>query len=358
MGTLTSFFGGGGGGVFLPHFALTAFSGTWVADLDGQVCVHVIGGGGAGISSNDGTGGAAGGYTRKIFDVVSGDTFTYTTGRGGRSSSQAGLSSSFTNSSSITLTANGGSGGSAGTDISPTGGTASGGDVNVTGGSAGSRASGNQRTGGGAVGIFELDGGTGYSSGNVTTSSSTNHLTTGGAGVGGRSASVYGISTGQGGGSGGGGSGGPSLTPSDDNYRGTNVDVVFRGGPALISKPETCKNLFRFIPDFGKGGTTQILFTSSGKSASSEPAGIGGGGASASFRADGLFSGQDGGPFGGGGAGGDSRPGGNGGWGGGGGAGFAGTQVINYDAPGGFGSVTLSGGLGGPGIIFVEYLSA
>lgn len=354
MGTLTSFFGGGGG-AFLPHFILTSglvSSGSWSVDLDGQICVHVIGGGGAGITNNRGTGGSAGGYCRKIFDVNSGDSFTWTQGTGGKTSGASGTASSFTNGSTITLTANGGSGGTSSYGVRPNGGTASGGDVNVTGGKAGLITNDNQRTGGGAVGLFGVDGGSGFQSGDVT-ATVTRHFATGGAGIGGSSASLYGTSTSSYGYmTGGGGSGGPSLAVADDGYRGQDVDIIGRGGPAAITKPEHCKNLFRFIPEFGVGGTATVMRTSLGPSLNTEPAGIGGGGSSASFTGYSYFGGQNGGAFGGGGAGGDSRNGGNGGWGAGGGAGYAGTQIQDQST-----GINISGCLGGDGIIFVEYLS-
>jgi hypothetical protein len=355
MGTTSSFFGGGGG-AFLPHFILTTgftASGTWTADLTGQICVHVIGAGGAGAMSNDGTGGAAGGYCRKIFDVSSGDSFTFTQGAGGKTSNAAGNSSTFSNSSTINLVANGGSGGTNSTNTRPNGGSATGGDVNVTGGKAGLRNLGNQRTGGGAVGIFGVDGGNGFQSGDVTSTGGA-HYCTGGAGIGGASASLFGTSTGSyGHTSGGGGSGGPSVSVTDDGWRGQDVDQLARGGPASITKPENCKNLFRFIPEFGVGGSAQTMRTSQSHSFSSEPPGIGGGGAATCFRGYSYFAGQDGGMFAGGGAGGDSKCGGNGGWGGGGGAGYANTQVRDP-----YTTVQKSGGLGGDGVIFVEYLSA
>jgi len=355
MGTTSTYFGGSGGSAYLPHFILTGGftpSGTWTADLDGQICVHVIGAGGAGLMGNDGTGGAAGGYCRKTFDVVSGNSFTWTQGTGGRNSGSSGSSSSFTNGSTITLTANGGAGGLSGTNVRPSGGTATGGDVNVTGGKAGSRASSNQRTGGGAVGIFGVDGGNGYQSGDVTATAGA-HYSTGGAGIGGASASIGGTSTSSyGHGTGGGGSGGPSVSVTDDGNRGQDTDQLFRGGPAAITRPEHCKNLFRFIPEFGVGGSVTAFRTSSSVSTNSQPPGIGGGGSAAVFRGYSYFSGQDGGMFAGGGAGGDSKPGGNGGWGAGGGAGYATTQIQDP-----YTSVFRMGGLGGDGVIFVEYLS-
>jgi len=143
----------------------------------------------------------------------------------------------------------------------------------------------------------------------------------------------------------------------DINGLTTTVDELNILSGIAVTKPEHCKNLFRFIPEFGRGGTVQVLSDSIGRALGGEPAGVGGGGSAASHRAVSFFPGQDGGAFGGGGAGGKSKSGGNGGWGAGGGAGYNGGQVTNYDAPGGA-AVTILGGLGGWGIIFVEYLSA
>lgn len=346
MGTLTSFFGGGGGGVYLPHFVLTSNT-TWNVDLDGQVCVHVIGGGGSGATygANQATGGGAGGYSRKIIDVVSGQAYTVVIGAGGAPKTVAGNGStggaSTFSGHSVSMTANGGEGGYQG-GTGASGGTASGGDVNVTGGGSGAISNVGPTyvaTGGGAVGIF----GTGYSSGTIS-STTGQYIATGGAGIGGNSADI--TVSGNYRTSGGGGSGGPSYY----SFNSTS-EIATKGGPSLISKPYDIRNIFRFIPEFGAGET--ILMRGSGSESYSgfsfETAGVGGGGSpttSSDSAAQALRALGDGGAFAG-------------------GAGIVMNANTTYRGTGGFpggggGGCAYSSwsGAGGNGAVIIEYLSA
>ena len=82
MSTLSSLISGGGGGA-LPQIALTQ-SQTWVPPQDGNICIHVIGAGGAGLSST-GTlnSGGAGGYCKKnSLAVTTSGSYTVVVGVG------------------------------------------------------------------------------------------------------------------------------------------------------------------------------------------------------------------------------------------------------------------------------------
>lgn len=249
MGTLTSFFGGGGG-VILPEsiFLFNKSSATYTFPFDGTVLVHVIGAGGSGskqYSSYQATGGGAGGYSRKEFSVTAGNTATVTTGTGGNgvgySTTDAqgvdGTASSFVFGAS-TLTANGGSGGNRYLATGGSGGTATGGDVNYTGGRGGNTYNSyattlNIGTGGGAVNFFNKD----THGGDVTTNTYLKSGT-GGGGIGGSGGTIdaggvsgYYVPTG------GGGTGGRAPSISEV---GLHLYTPLHGGPGgavLFGKP-------------------------------------------------------------------------------------------------------------------------
>ena len=156
MSNFTDFIGGGGSPSF-PTIFLSK-SQTWVPPQDGNICIHVIGAGGAGSSSNtenDAGGGGAGGYCRfNTLAVTTSSSFTVVIGAGGVPPSGNAAGGNGGNTTFVgtglgsTLTANGGTGHPQNTTVnSATGGTASGGDVNNTGGA------GSAKYGGGAVGI-------------------------------------------------------------------------------------------------------------------------------------------------------------------------------------------------------------
>ena len=169
MSNFTDFISSGGGGGGLPVNIVLTTSQTWVPPADGNICIHVIGGGGAGNSgTNSYQSGGAGGYCKKnSLAVTTAGSFTVVVGAGkkgiegdyGNNAAGAGGNSTVAGTGlSATLTANGGQGGSGST--MGAGGTASGGDVNNTGGAGGSY-------GGGAVGIYGTgnEGGTWYRAG-------------------------------------------------------------------------------------------------------------------------------------------------------------------------------------------------
>ena len=230
MSNFTDFISGGGDAAPIPtaQFVIGE-SKTFTAPLTGRIKVIITGGGGQGAfvanasgtpTSNvgDGTGGGAGGYSEKIFNVTAGETFTVTIGSGGATTlamndinstrvGNNGGNTTFVTASaavSVNMTANGGGGGQiqsgantgAYTVAGGAGGTASGGDFNYTGGAGGSitRVAGNganaMTTGGGAVALY----GTGYRGGNIDISVAHNSNyfigATGGAGVGGNGGDI------------------------------------------------------------------------------------------------------------------------------------------------------------------------
>ena len=139
-----------GGNDTLPQIALTQ-SQTFVMPQDGNVCIHVIGGGGAGVNNGLRSGGAGGYCKKNSLAVTTGGSFTVVVGIGGPKTRNNGTPANGGNSTvagpglSATLTANGGN--SAGSSASGTGGAASNGDVNNTGGAGAA-------DGGGAVGVY------------------------------------------------------------------------------------------------------------------------------------------------------------------------------------------------------------
>ena len=166
MSNFSDFISSGGSGSLPVNIVLTE-SQTWVPPVDGNICIHVIGGGGAGQSGTSlFRGGGAGGYCKKnSLAVTTAGSFTVVVGagRGGKEGDWSDAAAGAGGASTVagtglgaTLTANGGTGAS-GSNYGA-GGTASGGDVNNTGGVA-------HFAGGGAVGIY----GTGQSGDNNDT---------------------------------------------------------------------------------------------------------------------------------------------------------------------------------------------
>ena len=151
MSNFTDFIGGGGG---LPVNIILGYSQTWVPPVDGNICIHVVGAGGAGLGTGQDDrikGGGAGGYCKKnSLAVTTSGSFTVVVGAGGDGhyantpGDDGGNTTVAGTGLGSTLTANGGDG--AVFNAHGAGGTASGGDVNNTGGSGGFY-------GGGAVGI-------------------------------------------------------------------------------------------------------------------------------------------------------------------------------------------------------------
>ena len=181
-------FGGGGGGGALPQITLTQ-SQTWVPPQDGNICIHVIGGGGAGFTNTINgamrSGGAAGYCKKNSLAVTTSGSFTIVVGVGGYrdeggSTAQHGGNSTVAGTGlSATLTSNGG--GRAEGGAHGTGGSAANGDVNNTGGA------GNDG-GGGAVGIY----GTGASGTSANIGGGQSDASAGGINGGGLDMSGYG----------------------------------------------------------------------------------------------------------------------------------------------------------------------
>jgi len=155
MSNFSDFIGGGGGGSFPTIFLHN--SQTWVPPQDGNIMIHVIGGGGSGSGSNSETtseSGAAGGYCRKnSLAVTTSGSFTVVVGAGGASrfaswgAGTAGGTTSIAGTGLPVLRAFGGAGGARSNNTYTAGGVATGGDVNYTGGRGG------YQKGGGAVGL-------------------------------------------------------------------------------------------------------------------------------------------------------------------------------------------------------------
>jgi hypothetical protein len=154
MSNFTDFISSGGGGGGLPVNIILGHSQTWVPPVDGNICIHVVGGGGGatGSAGNQGamSGGGAGYCKKNSLAVTTSGSFTVVVGAGG-AGNRSGVYATNGGNSTVagtglgsTLTANGGTG--AGGSSQGTGGTAANGDVNNTGGAGG-------YTGGGAVGI-------------------------------------------------------------------------------------------------------------------------------------------------------------------------------------------------------------
>ena len=140
-----------GGNDTLPQITLTQ-SQTFVPPQDGNVCIHVIAGGGAGYAGDTNLSGGAGGYSKKTtLAVTTAGSFTVVVGVGGVGNRNGATPAAGGNSTvagtglSATITANGGAGATA--NFNGGGGSASNGDVNNSGG-------GGQPAGGGAVGVY------------------------------------------------------------------------------------------------------------------------------------------------------------------------------------------------------------
>lgn len=331
MGTLTSFFGGGGGSAApLPHFVFTNSITGWAPPYNGDAYIHVIGCGGNGGGYN---GGGSGGYCRKLITLATTESYNLTVGAPTSGNAGQAASSIFTNTTTLTLTATGGYGGNS----TRAGGTASGGDVNYTGGAGGSGSGGNNSCGGGAVNIT----GTAYDGGSAYNAGGSGICGGGGAGIGGSGGSGF-TQNNYATVSGGGGSGGLGYTSYELTIYGDGC--YGKGGPASVGKPYGVVG-FDFIKEWGEGGSWRFKSNQSNGSVviSSEiPPGVGGGGASGS-NAYNAQAGQNGGLFGGGGG-----YGGNGGLGGGGGGSYYWSTSSGSN---------MKFGIGGPGVIFVEYVT-
>jgi len=337
---------GGGESSPLPYTQFViGQSKTWTAPLTGRIKVILTGGGGQGalLASNDNisptptqnvgdaTGGGAGGYSEKIFEVTAGETFVVTIGSGGSSAiavnsltgnrvGNNGSASSFVTASaavSVNMVANGGGGGqfhagqnnSAYSVAGGTGGTASGGTLNYTGGAGGSitRADGNfynaVGTGGGAVAVY----GSGYRGGNISfvgTGVGNFDLmaTTGGAGIGGNGGDVLNLSSSTV--SRYYASSGGSATQSGTTDFTTSLGTVNSRSPSTSGGP-TANPTISILDAQGPGGYSYIL--SSDDSGLGQGGGFGGGGGSVTQNniagnTNRYWFGGSGGSFGGGGA--------------------------------------------------------
>lgn len=238
-------------------------SGTWTVPADvTQITVEVWGAGGGGggnYSNKDGAGGGGGGgYSRGVFSVTAGNTYTITVGQGGNGGyrgqdGSAGGSSWF--GSTSTLLANGGNGGKQVTSTGGVGGT--GGAVGIATGTGAVTYSG----GNGAAGKnnnYGIGGGSGSSAGTAANGNSASNSiktysqagatapTGGGDGAAGGSASngVGGMSPG------GGGSGaGEGWSNSGGNGADGQVKITFTS-----SLPES----FWYKADTGVSGTSSV----------------------------------------------------------------------------------------------------
>ena len=155
--------GGGGGSASFPTFFLSS-SQTWVPPMDGNICIHVIGAGGAGASASSGShpgSGGAGSYARSTnWAVTTADSYTVVIGAGGadkigggHSEHRGGTSQFYNASNSINMNCPGGYGGLAnGYNQQTTIAYASGGTHANNAGGPGKMYWG-QYAGGGAVGI-------------------------------------------------------------------------------------------------------------------------------------------------------------------------------------------------------------
>ena len=147
---------GGGGGAF-PQLTITQ-SQTWVPELDGNVCIHVIGAGSAGMGGNSTRGGGAGAYAKvPSIAVTTSGSYALVVGVGGvgnygNFTGNPGGASSIAG-TGLTGTKTCGGGGAATTSVNGAGGTVSGSGESWAGftGGAGS-------TSGGAVGVYATGG--------------------------------------------------------------------------------------------------------------------------------------------------------------------------------------------------------
>lgn len=339
MGTLTSFFGGGGSSAPLPVYTILYSNAAWIPPYDGTAYVHVIGAGGTAGSFNAG---AAGGYSRKLITLSTAVSCNITIGQSSTSQNGSGGASSFTDGTN-TLTANGGAGGANALGSGAAGGTASGGDVNYTGGDGGyvGTTGGNNFAGGGAVNLT----GTAYAGGNSTYNASWPAAAYGA----GASVSASPLDVGQRNATssntvatGGAGTGGASKTVWIDSNNGFIAHIY--GGPASSGKPDGIVG-FDFIKEWGQGGGMSVFWNNAlGGNYTHYVAGTGAGGAGGPRNQGYNHLGGQGGLFGGGGAG--HAGGGNGGLGAGGGAPWA-----------QYGAGNIRGGIGGNGVVYIEYVT-
>lgn len=300
----------------------------WTPVYSGCVAFHVIGGGGCGADSFCGGGGGSGGYARKVLDITTDQCFCIKVGGSNASTCVCNVTAS----PSINIIAYPGCNGSGNNGgngaCCPTGG-----DVNrcgLPGGDGGS--SSNIYAGGAAVDIWGLGLGCGGSA------QGSQEGAAGGGGIGGQGGCVYNATSAQypraGGGGGSGGQG------SCHNYDNIICKSHAHGGPSALAVPPGEEKFWSFVPYWGKGGSNHWMCadgSSSWRMFSMEDPGPGGGGAGGG--AENKMAGQNGDIFGGGGGG---LPGGNGGCGAGGGGGRCQNQQY---------------GIGGSGVVFIEYLS-
>jgi len=145
---------GKGGSESFPTIFLHK-SQTWVPPQDGNIMIHVIGGGGSGASGTSlycNSGSAAGYCKKNTLAVTTSGSFVVVVGAGGgqkrNASGSAGGNSTVAGTGlSSTLTSTGGAGGVNSGSSDPAAGAGSNGDVNTTGGQGG------YQRGGGAVGL-------------------------------------------------------------------------------------------------------------------------------------------------------------------------------------------------------------
>ena len=336
MGTTSTFFGssGGGGGICPSYWFTTGCSG-WTPPRDGCAVIHIIGAG-AGVSCTSCCGGGAGGYIRYAAEFTTADS-PYCVVVGASANTSGGCSFMCGGSPAWCMVAFGGQEKVGGVvcfySNCPN-------DTNMTFACGGCGGGGNG--GGGAVGLFASPGGSGYPGGDGTESS----MGGGGAGVGGAGGKACCCNCNErrtvGG---GGGSAGPSTSSINQNDAyGTEYMMWSSPGPALVTTPVDHIKYFKFISQWGAGGSVTGMTPSQqclGRWSFSTEPGIGGGGAGSGTQGSFNFAAQRGGAFAGGGAG-------------------AGGQYGGYPGGGGGGGVTCSARCmnicGGNGAVIVEYI--
>jgi hypothetical protein len=320
------------GGGACPYFWFKCGCSGWTPTKDGCAVIHIIGAG-AGVCTNSVVGGGAGGYVRYAAEFSTSDS-AYCIVVGAGNNLTGGCSMMCGGSPAWCMIAYGGCCCVGGCVFMST--TADGTNMAYACGGNG----GSSLGGGGAVGLFRPNNTRGYEGGNGTSKGGG-----GGAGIGGDGGIScccncnYRIVVG-----GGGGSAGPgnSQTSQNDAY-GTEYMIWSSPGPALVTTPADEQHIFKFITQWGAGGSYQGTMPSQachGRHLSSTPPGIGGGGAGGGADPSFNFAPQRGGAFAGGGGGGGGSYGG-------------------YPGGGGGGGVTCSARCysvcGGDGAVIVEY---
>ena len=309
MANISSYFGGSGGGGVCPSFWFKSGCSGWTPTKDGCAVIHIIGAG-SGVHCCGTAGGGAGGYVRYAAEfstsdspycIVVGSSFNFT----GSCSMMCGGSPAWC------MIAYGGCCSTGGCVSMST--TANGTNMTYACGGNGAGSMG----GGGAVGLFASPGGQGFSGG-----SSTNNGGGGGAGVGGAGGTGCCCNCNNrvviGGGGGSGGAGNTSISQFD--AYGTEYMIWSSPGPALLTTPVDDMKFFKFVPQWGAGGSVQGTMPSQGcfgRHLSSTEPGIGGGGHGGGINNSWNFAPQRGGAFAGGGGGGGGSYGGYPGGGGG-----------------------------------------